>query len=129
MLKIIKLKILLIVVIPLLILAFEMSTTETSETMAEARSDKANSQYSYPVQKKGCLTCHEGIEPIREHNSKMMQAIYEEGEKMGDPNGCVVCHFGDPDEEVNKQKAHKELIRFPGSMWVNDKTCGKCHED
>jgi len=129
MLNINKLKIFFAIIIPLLILSFEMNEAGNGESSIVTQNDKTDALYSYPVQKKGCLACHTGIEPIRDHDSKMMQAIYEEGKKMGDPNGCIVCHFGDPDEEVEKEKAHKELVRYPGSMWVNDKTCGKCHED
>ncbi len=56
----------------------------------------------YPTPDKGCLACHQGIEPIREHDSKMMRAIYREGRKVSDPNGCVVCHIGNPVEEKDK---------------------------
>ena len=84
---------------------------------------------SFPEPNKNCLSCHEGIEPIRDHNSKMMQEIYEEGIKMNDPNGCVVCHYGNPEEENNKDKAHKDMIIHPGSLWTLDRTCGKCHDD
>jgi len=84
----------------------------------------------YPDNTGGCLSteCHSGIEPIREHHSGMASAIYEQGQKTGDPNGCTVCHGGDASQETNKEDAHKGLIRFPASMWVNDKTCGQCHE-
>ncbi len=63
----------------------------------------------------GCMECHRGIEPIREHDSKMAQEIYRKGLKQGDPNGCVVCHFGDA-RSTDKDMAHKEMIRFPASM-------------
>ncbi len=84
---------------------------------------------AYPSEGKACLTCHTGIEHIRSDSSKMMQKIYEKGHEMGDPNGCVICHQGDPTETIDKNKAHKDLIPFPGSMWSIDKTCGRCHED
>ncbi len=58
-----------------------------------------------------------------------MQEIYAEGLKMNDPNGCVVCHYGNPSEEKIKAIAHKDMIIHPGSMWSLDRTCGKCHED
>jgi hypothetical protein len=57
----------------------------------------------------------------------MAQAIYKKGVENGDPNGCTVCHAGDVSELINKDLAHKDLIRFPASMWVNEKTCGQCH--
>ncbi|MFH1487865.1 MAG: cytochrome C [Pseudomonadota bacterium] len=56
---------------------------------------------------------------------------------MGDPNGCVVCHGGNPGEEKNAEIAHtgvpqgsplKAFNRHSGSMWINEKTCGLCHE-
>jgi len=55
----------------------------------------------YPAPGKGCIAaeCHAGIEPIRAHESQMAQDIYKLGAKMGDPNGCVVCHGGNPAEE------------------------------
>ena len=86
---------------------------------------------NYPAEKKGCLAsgCHSGIEPIRDHNSKMAKEIYELGKKSGDENGCTVCHNGNANEEKNKRIAHKNMIRFPGSVWVKDQSCGKCHED
>ncbi len=92
---------------------------------------KAPIKATYPAPNSGCLAakCHNGIEPIRDLNSKMMKEIIKEGKKHDDPNGCVVCHYGNPKEENNEQKAHEGLIIHPGSMTVLDKTCGKCHED
>ncbi len=86
-------------------------------------------QTDYPAPNSGCLACHQGIEPIREHNSGMMQEIYEEGIIMNDPNGCAVCHYGNSEEENSKEIAHMDMIIHPGSMWVLDRTCGKCHGD
>ena len=63
----------------------------------------------FPSPNQGCLACHQGIEPIREHDSKMMIEIYSEGEKEGDPNGCVVCHYGNSFEEKDKSFAHKDI--------------------
>jgi len=90
-----------------------------------------NQNTDYPKPTTGCLTsgCHTGIEPIREHHSDMAQAIYKKGARIGDPNGCTVCHEGDVSQPGNKDLAHKDFIRFPASMWVNDKTCGQCHEN
>ena len=94
----------------------------------------------YPASNTGCLApgrCHAGIEPIRAHNSGMAKQIYEIGEKMGDPNGCVVCHGGNPSEERNAGIAHQGVPngspleafnRHSASMWINDKTCGICHQ-
>ncbi len=94
----------------------------------------------FPAIGTGCLAngkCHAGIEPIRAHNSGMAQQIYRLGNQVGDPNGCVVCHGGNPKEEVDKTLAHQGapaanklqvFTRHAASMWVNDKTCGQCHQ-
>ena len=69
---------------------FGICSLENSERLpAQAPGD-------YPSPNTGCLAagCHAGIEPIREHQSEMAQAIYEEGIEEGDPNGCVVCLSG-----------------------------------
>jgi hypothetical protein len=78
-----------------------------------------------------------GIEPIRDHDSEMAKQIYEKGKALGDPNGCVVCHGGNPLELEKKEIAHKgapkgsmldTYVPYSGSMWINDKTCGQCHK-
>ena len=94
----------------------------------------------YPAPNTGCLApgkCHSGIEPIRAHDSQMAQQIYQIGSNLGDPNGCVVCHGGNPKEEKDAKIAHSgapegsSLDRFvlhSGSVWVNEKICGQCHQ-
>jgi hypothetical protein len=93
----------------------------------------------YPVPKIGCLAtggCHSEIEPIRGHDSAMAVEIYAKGAMLGDPNGCVVCHGGDPKEEKDANLAHKgapagsplkAFNRHATSLSINDKTCGQCH--
>ena len=78
----------------------------------------------------GCLTCHQGIEPIREPGSEMMRQLAALSRGLGDPSGCVVCHGGDPTTTV-KEDAHKGEAFYadPGSPWVNEFTCGPCHSD
>jgi len=77
----------------------------------------------------GCLQCHQGIEPIRQSGSQMMEEILDLGQVRGDPAGCVVCHKGDP-KATDKEIAHGgEFYPDPGSPWVNQKTCGRCHPD
>lgn len=94
----------------------------------------------YPAPDTGCLApgeCHAGIEPIRAHNSEMAKQIYEMGSKLRDPNGCVVCHGGDPTEEKDGKKAHtgapdgsplNTFVLHSASVWVNEKICGQCHK-
>jgi mono/diheme cytochrome c family protein len=90
----------------------------------------------YPAPSVGCLApgkCHAGIEPIRAHNSDMAKQIYGLGAKLGDPNGCVVCHGGNPKEEKDAKTAHTgapqgstldTFVVHSGSVWVNQKICG-----
>ncbi len=80
--------------------------------------------------KSGCAECHMGIEPIRQPDSKMMKEIRAMGRAKGDPDGCVVCHGGDP-QAKEKDDAHqgKAFYGDPGSPWINKKTCGQCHPD
>jgi len=83
-----------------------------------------------PATRSSCEVCHEGIEPIRDRASKMMRQILAAGRGMDDPGGCVVCHGGDP-KGVSKEKAHKPGAFYPdpGSPWINEKTCGACHQE
>lgn len=89
-------------------------------------------------QNTGCLTCHQGIEPIRDPNSEMMKQIFAKGKAVGDDAGCVVCHGGNPNETENKLLAHQGAPKgnkldfftpVPGALNVVDKTCGMCHQD
>ena len=78
----------------------------------------------------GCLSCHEGIESIREEDSDMMKEIKAKGE-------CTACHGGDPtvtgeasDAEA-AEAAHTgapdglpfdEFFPDPGSVSEKDRT-------
>ena len=90
----------------------------------------------------GCTTqkCHKGIESIMPEKSQMMIAIKNNGRMHGDPDGCVICHGGNPNETKDKDKAHKgipQTLRIapgpkdfypdPGSIWIAQNTCGVCH--
>lgn len=79
---------------------------------------------------KGCQECHNGIESIRDQNSEMMQEIFIQGQKLGDPAGCIVCHGGDS-HATTKKDAHKGKAFYPdpGSPWINKFTCGQCHTE
>ena len=92
----------------------------------------------FPAEGQYCLKCHQGIEPARPLNSEMMRQILERGAELGDPNGCVVCHGGNPRETTDKDRAHRgvpagsKLAAFtpvPGALQVNENTCGECHQD
>ncbi len=99
------------------------------------------SQSGFPARGKYCLSCHQGIEPIRQHQSKMMQQIYKKGKEIGDPNGCIVCHGGNPSATTAKlahqgsifyyvkHKGPKAFYPDPGSSWINNNTCGQCHKE
>lgn len=90
---------------------------------------------------KGCLSCHEGIEDIRDKGSLMMLMIVGMGKPHGDPGGCVVCHGGIPGattyEEahagipVEMKSGPKNFYPDPGSLIIAENTCGQsgCHTD
>jgi len=89
-----------------------------------------------------CISCHKGIEPIRDHNSKMMQEILKVANKAGAKgNDCVVCHGGNPKSE-DKNASHSGTLEYflhnkgpkafypsPTSQWINMNTCGMCHAE
>jgi len=89
----------------------------------------------------GCISCHNGIEDIRDDNSAMMLMIKSISAQHGDPEGCVLCHGGDP-TATTVEAAHKDspasLVQSrgpqtfypdPGAMDINKFTCGQsaCH--
>ena len=90
----------------------------------------------------GCLSCHKGIADIRDKNSGMMKEILKIAEKAGAKgNDCIICHGGNPDAST-KEDAHKGTLAyfkkhkgpkayypFPASPWINENTCGMCHEN
>lgn len=87
-----------------------------------------------------CLSCHNGIEDIRDKKSGMMQEILKVADHAGyRGNDCIVCHGGNPDA-TEKEAAHKGTVAYfkknkgpkafypyPGSAWINENTCGMCH--
>ncbi len=89
-----------------------------------------------------CLSCHKGIEDIRDRESGMMKAILEVAEKAGHAgNDCIVCHGGNP-KSKSKKYAHNGTVKYfkenkgpknyypaPGSTWINENTCGMCHPE
>lgn len=103
----------------LLIITF-LLTLGIASVVSAAGPDKIPPQQG---DREGCLTCHDGIEDIRAQDSMMMQQIKAIGE-------CTTCHGGDADITDDKDAAHGpegEFYPDPGSIWVSDKTCGKCH--
>ena len=89
-----------------------------------------------------CLECHTGIADIRDRNSEMMKEILKVAEKAGAKgNDCIVCHGGNP-KEKDKDKSHsgtlgyfkshkgpKDFYPYPASAWINENTCGMCHQE
>ncbi len=85
-----------------------------------------------------CLDCHRGIESIA--TGKMQQDLQRLGAKYDDPEGCVICHGGDPKSgEVSRahQGAPAKLAQAggpqafhpdPGAPEIVDRTCGQCHK-
>ncbi|MDY0132943.1 MAG: hypothetical protein RBR53_09770 [Desulforegulaceae bacterium] len=101
-------------------------------------SAKPVSSFLFPAENKNCLSCHQGLEVPRNSDSAMMQEIFAKGLKLGDPNGCVVCHGGTPSEIKDENRAHsgapeksliKEFTPVPGALQVNENTCGQCHQE
>ena len=92
--------------------------------------------------KNTCVGCHKGIEDIRDRDSGMMKAILNVAEKAGHVgNDCIVCHGGNP-RTKNKKRAHSGTVKYfkthkgpkeyypaPGSTWINENTCGMCHQE
>jgi len=91
----------------------------------------------------GCVSCHKGIEEIRDPASPMMAMIKGIGAGHGDSEGCIVCHGGNPKETSDKNKAHsgspaglksargpQTFYPDPGAMDINKFTCGQaaCHQ-
>ncbi|MBC8370064.1 MAG: cytochrome C [Planctomycetes bacterium] len=105
-----------------------IQSTHSGGTAAEVASDTAE----------GCLSCHQGIESIREDGSNMGLAIAAMGNMYGDPAGCVVCHGGNP-QATTAEDAHsgvpenmapngpQAFYPDPGSIHVADFACGQCH--
>lgn len=93
----------------------------------------------YPAVGQGCLAghCHADQAPIRAHDSEMAKQIYILGAAQGDPNGCVVCHGGDPVALWQRRLHHgapeesllTEFTTTPSALSVVDKTCGQCHKE
>ncbi|MCG8639805.1 MAG: hypothetical protein MI862_08710 [Desulfobacterales bacterium] len=89
----------------------------------------------------GCTAsgCHAGIKDIVPMELEMMQLIKQTGQRHGDPDGCVVCHGGNP-YATKKKNAHrsvpaglkrgigpKDFYPDPGSIRIVQNTCGVCH--
>ncbi len=123
------------------LVAAGLSSSSTACRQAQAGAEVRRDVVSTTAERAqalGCLSCHEGIEPIREDGSAMLATIRGMGLAYGDPEGCVVCHGGDPSATA-AEAAHTgapanmppngptEFYRDPGSIWVADRTCGQCH--
>ena len=77
-------KLIILVIIGLFV---GLSAKINSNDLLEPEANKDNS----------CISCHGGIEHIREPESEMMQAIFDEADKAGfKGNDCIVCHGGNP---------------------------------
>ena len=94
------------------------------------------------TQTNNCLKCHAGIEHIREPQTGMAKAIAKKAAEAGyTKNSCIICHGGNP-KTMDKKAAHsgtlqyflthegpKEFYPDPGSPWINQNTCGMCHQE
>jgi len=90
------------------------------------------------AQGSGCLACHQGIEQFSD--GAMHVSITALGQAYGDPQGCVICHGGNP-KAGDKGAAHSgspdaltkaggphTFYPDPGAVWIADKSCGQCHQ-
>ncbi|WP_205632994.1 cytochrome C [Enhygromyxa salina] len=91
----------------------------------------------------GCTAngCHNGIEPIRQPDTGMMQKILARGREFGDRDGCTVCHGGDAsatspglahtgtNQELAAAGGPDQFFADPASPWVNERSCGQCHAE
>ena len=61
-----------------------------------------------------CLNCHTAEKLDAAHDAKVL--------------GCSVCHLGDA-MAIDKETAHKDMVKNPGDLRVVEKTCGieGCH--
>ncbi len=104
----------------------------------------AQAAMSKPAAEKdsGCITCHQGIESIRDEASPMMAMIKAIGSTHGDAEGCVVCHGGNPQasdaksahqgspDSLKQAKGAQTFYPDPGAMDINKFTCAMsgCHQ-
>ncbi len=107
------------------------ATTSGSESASTVPTEVTEAH----AKEKGCVSCHEGIEDIRDKSSGMMLQIQAMGAANGDPAGCVTCHGGTP-TATTAEAAHqgapenlkpKTFYPDPGSVWIAEDTCGQCH--
>jgi len=63
----------------------------------------------------GCLSCHSGMKGLTDAHNEAFA-------------GCYSCHRGDP-YTLNKQLAHKSMVKVPGNLSNAMLTCGSsgCH--
>jgi len=103
---------------------------------------KPNSHPEFKASLNNCTQCHAGIEDIRNNESGMMQAILKKAKISGfEGNDCIICHGGNPDATTaiaahqgsptyfKTHKGPKEFYPDPGSPWINENTCGMCHQE
>jgi len=117
--------------------------TNKDNNYSDIVSTSDTSSYIFPnVESNNCLFCHKGIEAIRDPQSGMMQEIFAFAAESGQKdNECIICHGGNPDSR-EKEPAHRgstdyltesvgpvEFYPDPANVWINDKTCGICHDE
>ncbi|PIE19884.1 MAG: cytochrome C [Proteobacteria bacterium] len=92
---------------------------------------------------RGCARpqCHQRIEAFVSPKTGMGRSLAKRGRKVGDMEGCTVCHGGNPDAPT-KGQAHRgaspalaarggpdAFYPDPGSPWINARSCGPCHKE
>ncbi len=120
----------------------ETNFVHTNESGERIIPDKFKKVSQKLADEKGCLSCHDGIEPVREEGSTMQAMIVAMGAQHQDPGGCVICHGGTPNATdyeaahngvpASMERGPKEYYPDPGSMYIVQNTCGQpggCHSD
>jgi hypothetical protein len=109
---------------------------------AAGKAKPANASADPVVPGRGCgrPQCHARLEAFVAPKSGMGRAIARRGRKVGDAEGCTVCHGGDPDGTTKKlahsgasaalaaQRGPDAFYPDPGSPWINKRSCGPCHK-
>ncbi len=94
----------------LLVCLVLVSVVAISSFQSETVQEEESIQQSKGSNK--CLSCHDGIEPIKDPDSYMMEVIDGMAEDAGYAgNNCIVCHGGNP-ETTDGKRAHEGSIPY-----------------
>ncbi len=112
--------VLLFISLSILILHFGYRAGKPDNTILQEYKNRytKNKNFQIPIingKRESCLVCHgnmKGFSPSHDPH-----AI-----------GCSSCHGGNP-FSLNKDLAHKNMIKIPGNLQNTDQACQACHQD